>query len=69
MVPANLLSHSREFEDIQGFIIYWGTLVYVDDHAGFSTATEKTLQIMCEFALSEGDVLMKPVQKDLLVAF
>lgn len=60
---TDLLSHRRELEDVQGFIIHGGRLVDVYYHAGFSTAAEEALQVVCEFALSEGDMLLEPARR------
>lgn len=55
-----LLCHSREFEDIESFVVHGGTLVDVDDHTGFTSTTEKALQVVGQLALPEGDMLKQP---------
>lgn len=55
-----LLGHSRELEDVEGLVVHGGTLVDVDDHAGFPPPTEEALQVVGQFALSEGNVLRRP---------
>ena len=55
-----LLGHSRELEDVEGLVVHGGALVDVDDHAGFPSATQEALQVVGQFALSEGNLLQQP---------
>lgn len=63
----HLLCHSRELEDVESLVIHGGTLVDVDDHAGFSSSTEEALQVVGQLTLPEGNVLKQPEEDDSLV--
>lgn len=67
MSLTDLLGHSGELEDVQGFIVHGSTLVDVNYHAGFSSAAEEALQVVSEFALSEGDMLLEPTRSKQLI--
>lgn len=56
----HLLSHSREFEDVESLVVHGGTLVDVDDHAGFTSTTEEALQVVGQLAFPEGNMLEQP---------
>lgn len=58
-----LLCNGRELEDVESFVIHGGTLVDVDDHAGFAAAAEEALQVVRQLALPEGNVLQQPERK------
>lgn len=53
----HLLCHSRELENVESLVVRGGTLVDVDDHTGFSSTTEKALQVVGQLALPEGNML------------
>ena len=54
------MGDGREFEDVERLGVHGGTLVDVDNHAGFPSTREKALEVVCELALSEGDMLLEP---------
>lgn len=54
------LCHSREFEHVDSLVIHGGTLVDVDDHTGFASTTEKSLQVVGQLAFPEGNMLQQP---------
>lgn len=56
----HLLCHSRELEDVESLVIHGGTLVDVDDHTGFTSTTEKALQVVGQLAFPEGHMLKQP---------
>lgn len=56
----HLLCHSREFEDVESLVVHGGTLVDVDDHTGFTSTTEKALQVVGQLAFPEGNMLKQP---------
>lgn len=58
-----LLCNGRELEDVESFVIHGGTLVDVDDHAGFAAAAEEPLQVVRQLALPEGNVLQQPERR------
>lgn len=60
----HLLRHSRESEDIESLIVHGGTLVDVDNHTGFTSTTEKALQVMGQLAFPEGNMLKQPEGRD-----
>lgn len=64
-----LLCHSREFKDISGLIIHGDTLVNVNNHAGFASATEEALQVVGQLAFPEGNVLTEPGRENRFSSF
>ena len=52
-LQTDLFGNSRELHNMQCLVIVGGTLVDVDNHGRFSLSTEKALEELCEFALSE----------------
>lgn len=54
------MGDSGELEDVECFVVHGGTLVDVDDHAGFAAAAEEALQVVGELALPEGNMLQQP---------
>ncbi len=56
----HLLCHSREFEDVESLIVHGGPLVDVDDHTGFTSTTEKALQVVGQLAFPERNMLKQP---------
>lgn len=56
----HLLCHSGEFEHVEGLVVHGGTLVDVDDHAGFTSAAEEALQVVGQLAFPEGNMLQQP---------
>lgn len=61
---THLLSHSREFEDVDRLIVYGCTLVDVDNHTGFASPAEKALQVVGQLTFSEGNMLKKPEKRN-----
>lgn len=59
----HLLSNSREFEDVESLIVHGCTWADVDNHAGFTSTTEKALQVVGQLTLSEGNMLKQPEDK------
>lgn len=55
-----LLCHSGEFEDVKSLVVHGGTLVDVDDHTGFASATKKALQVVGQLAFPERNMLQQP---------
>lgn len=60
---THLLSHGRELEYVERLVIHGRALVNIYDHAGFTSASEITLQIVSEFTLSERNVLSESENK------
>ncbi len=58
------LCHSRELEDVESLVVHGGTLVDVHNHAGFTSTTEKALQVVSQLAFPEGNMLEQPVGKN-----
>lgn len=52
---TDLFGHSGEPHHVEGLVVGGGTLVDVDHHGGFSSATEEGLEELGQLALSEGD--------------
>lgn len=53
---ADLFRYSRELHNMEGLVVGGSTLVDVDNHGGFSSAAEKSLEQLGQLALPEGDV-------------
>ena len=52
-MQTDLFGDGRELHNMQCLVVVRGTLVDVDNHGRFSLSTEKALEKLCEFALSE----------------